>query len=169
MVQRMSHRSSPTPLWICGALALALGCHARGEGSGATEAAALPLTVEFYPASGALPPNLPFSEAVRVGNLVILSGQLGIEPGTMQLVEGGLVPEARQTMENIKSTLEANGLSMRDVVKCTVMLDDISQWADFNPIYAEFFEPPYPARSAFGADGLAMGAALEVECQAAIR
>lgn len=125
--------------------------------------------VEFLPSSGALAADLPFSEAVRVGDTVYLSGQLGALPGQMTVVSGGIVPESRQTLTNIRNTLEANGLSMRDVVKCTVMLADISEWGEFNKIYREFFEKPYPARSAFGADGLALGARVEVECIAALK
>lgn len=67
-------------------------------------------------------------------------------------------------MENIKATLEAHEFSMSDIVKCTIMIDDISEWSSFNDIYVTYFEEPYPARSAFGADGLALGAAIEVEC-----
>ena len=69
-------------------------------------------------------------------------------------------------MENIRAVLQANGLTMKDVVKCTVMLEDIAEWGAFNRVYESFFEAPYPARSAFGADGLALGARLEVECMA---
>lgn len=123
--------------------------------------------VEHLNRSDALPPDLPFSEAVRVGNLYFLSGQLGIKPGTMALVEGGIEAEARQTMENIATVLKANGLSMNDVVKCTVMLADMSEWGTFNEVYRSFFTPPYPARSAFGANGLGLGARAEVECIAA--
>jgi|TARA_R100000005_G_scaffold126_1_gene66 reactive intermediate/imine deaminase len=123
--------------------------------------------VEHLNGSGALPPNLPFSEAVKVGNLYFLSGQLGVKPGTMALVEGGIEAEARQTMENIATVLKANGLSMSDVVKCTVMLADMSEWGTFNEVYRSFFTPPYPARSAFGANGLGLGARAEVECIAA--
>ena len=125
--------------------------------------------VEHLKSSGSLPADLPFSEAVRVGDTVYLSGQIGVEPGTMELVEGGLAAEARQTLENIKATLQANGLSMDDVVKCTVMLADIGEWAVFNEIYRSYFSPPYPVRSAFGANGLAGGARVEVECTAAAR
>ena len=71
-------------------------------------------------------------------------------------------------MQNIATMLEANGYSMSDVVKCTVMLEDISEWGTFNEVYQTFFEAPYPARSAFGADGLAVGARVEVECFAAV-
>lgn len=119
--------------------------------------------------SGAiLPSGLPFSEAVRVGNTLYLSGQIGIVPGTLDLVPGGLTAESRRTMENIKMTLEVHGYSMNDVVKCTVMLADMSKWSLFNDIYKAYFDPPYPARSAFGATGLALGAQLEVECIAAL-
>ena len=123
--------------------------------------------VEHLNGSGSLPPDLPFSEAGRVGNLYFLSGQLGIKPGTMDLAEGGIEAEARQTMENIAAVLKANGLSMSDVVKCTVMLADMSEWGTFNEVYRSFFTPPYPARSAFGANGLGLGARAEVECIAA--
>lgn len=108
--------------------------------------------------------NLPFSEAVMVGDLLFLSGQLGNRPGTADLVAGGIAAEARQTMENIGSVLAANGSSFDRVVKCTIMLADIADWAAFNEVYASFFQPPYPARSAFAASGLALGARVEVEC-----
>lgn len=123
--------------------------------------------VEYHADGVALPAGLPFSEAVRVDRTLYLSGQIGIRPGTLELVPGGLEAEARQTMENIRATLEAYGYEMRDVVKCTVMIDDISRWGEFNAVYVEFFEEPYPARSAFGSDGLALGAVVEVECIAA--
>ena len=119
--------------------------------------------------SGSLPPGLPFSEAVRVDDTLYLSGQVGLKPGEMALVPGGIVAESRQVLENIRIVLEANGLTMKDVVKCTIMLGDIAEWGDFNEVYMEFFSEPYPARSAFGADGLALGAAVEVECMAAYR
>lgn len=108
--------------------------------------------------------DLPFSEAVEVGGTVYLSGQIGVEPGTLSLVEGGMEAEARQTMDNIGRTLEAAGLGFGDVVKCIVMLEDMADWPAFNAVYAERFEAPYPARSALGADGLALGALVEVEC-----
>ena len=77
--------------------------------------------------------------------------------------------EAKQTMDNIRTSLEAHGLSLEDVVKCTVMLADMREWAAFNEIYKSYFTPPYPARSALGANGLALGARVEVECVAAAR
>jgi len=126
-------------------------------------------TVEFLSSGKVLPPDLPFSEAVRVGDVVFLSGQIGLVPGKRELVPGGIAAEARQTMENIRATLEGIGLGMGDLVKCTVMLDDMAEWGAFNEVYKTFFDGRYPARSAFGADGLAMGARVEVECLAAAR
>ncbi|WP_341365979.1 RidA family protein [Yoonia sp. BS5-3] len=119
-----------------------------------------------YLNSGAvLPTNLPFSEVVVAGDTVYLSGQIGNVPGTLELAEGGVTGESRQVMENIKTSLEAHGYSLENLVKCTVMLDNISEWGDFNTVYAEYFAPGrFPARAAFGADGLALGAAVEVDC-----
>jgi reactive intermediate/imine deaminase len=123
--------------------------------------------IEFLNSGKVVPASLPFSEAVRVGNTLYLSGQIGIKPGTLQLVPGGIKEEGRQALENIKTSLEANGYTMRDVVKCTVMLADIFEWAAFNEVYKTAFTPPYPARSAMGTGGLAMGARVEIECIAA--
>lgn len=125
--------------------------------------------VQHLNASGALPEGLPFSEAVRVDDMLYLSGQVGIRSGSLELVPGGIEPEARRTMHNIRSVLLANGLDMDDVVKCTVMLADIAEWPAFNAVYATFFTPPYPARSAFATSGLALGARVEVECLAVYR
>jgi reactive intermediate/imine deaminase len=117
--------------------------------------------------SKVLPPTLPFSEAVRVGNIVYLSGQVGIVPGTTKLVEGGITAETRQALQNIKTTLENHGYSMNDLVKCTAMLADIAEWPAFNDVYKTFFSEHFPARSAFGASGLALKARVEIECIAA--
>lgn len=124
--------------------------------------------VEYLNSGKVLPTTLPFSEAVRVGDLLFLSGQIGVAPGTMALVPGGMEAEARQVMDNIRTVLEAHGRSMGDLVKCTVMLDDMAQWPAFNAIYRTYFTDHFPARSAFGADGLALGALVEVECIAAV-
>ena len=111
--------------------------------------------------------GLPFSAAVRVGEVLYLSGQLGNVPGKLELVPGGMEAETRQTMENIGAVLSANGLSFDDVFKCTVMLADMGEWAAFNRIYVGYFKPDrLPARSAFGAAGLALGARVELECWA---
>ncbi len=123
--------------------------------------------IEFLNSGKVTPTTLPVSEAVRVGDTLYLSGQIGIKPGTFELVAGGIEGEARQTLENIRTTLDTHGYALRDVVKCTVMLADIAEWATFNTVYRNFFSPPYPARSALGANGLALGARVEVECIAA--
>ncbi len=124
--------------------------------------------VTFLNSGKVLPTNLPFSEAVRVGNTLYLSGQIGVVPGSLKLVAGGTPAEANQTMQNIKTSLEAHGYQMADIVKCTVMLADMSEWGSFNEVYKTFFTGRYPARSAFGANGLALGARVEVECIAAV-
>ena len=108
--------------------------------------------------------TLPFSEAVQVGDLLFLSGQIGVAPGTLTLVPGGLEAEAAQALENIKSVLGRHGSSMDRVVKCTVFLADMRDWPSFNVIYRRYFTGPIPARSALGANGLALGAKVEVEC-----
>ena len=125
--------------------------------------------VEFLNPGTVLPQGLPFSEAVRVDHTLYLSGMVGVKPGTVELVSGGIEAESRQTMDNIRMTLEAHGATMDDVVKCTVMLADISEWGTFNQIYQTYFKGRYPARSALGASGLALGARIEVECMAVIR
>ena len=102
--------------------------------------------------------NLPFSDAVSVDNMVYLSGQLGNIPGSFKLIEGGIRAETKQTMENIQSTLAALDLTMDDIVKCTVFIEDIEEWGIFNEEYVKFFPNKKPARSALGADGLALGA-----------
>ncbi len=113
----------------------------------------------------------PFSSAVKSGNLIFLSGQIGtaVVDGAPALVSGGFDAEARQTLENIKSVVEGAGSSMDRVVKCTVMLADMADWPRFNEIYTEYFPGPKPARAAFGANGLALGARVEVDCIAMAR
>jgi len=113
--------------------------------------------------------SLPFSEAVRVGHMLYLSGQLGFDPETSKLAEGGIAGETRQTMENIKATLEKHGSSMAEVVKCTVFLADIDEWAAMNKVYMTYFPSDPPARSALGSSGLALGARTEIECLATVK
>jgi len=125
--------------------------------------------VEFMNSGTVTPNTLPFSEAVRVNDTVYLSGIIGNLPGTLKLAPGGIREETRQVMENIKAVLGAHGYTLKNLVKCTVMLADISEWPAFNEVYKTYFEPPFPARSAFAGSGLAMGARVEVECIAAVR
>ena len=124
--------------------------------------------VEFYPMAGDAERNWPFSEAVRVGDLLFLSGMLGNKPGTSELVPGGIQAETRQTMEHIRATVERHGGSMDRVPKCTVFLADMAEWAAMNEVYVEFFPTHRPARSALGVNGLALGARVEIECIAVI-
>ncbi|WP_379069764.1 RidA family protein [Mesorhizobium sp. UC22_110] len=123
--------------------------------------------MEFINSPAARAAKLPFSQAVRVGDILYLSGALGNVPGKLELVAGGIEAETRQTMENIGTVLRENGLGFADIFKCTVMLADMSKWGDFNRVYLEYFDPDrLPARSAFGTNGLALGAELELECLA---
>ena len=110
--------------------------------------------------------SLPFSQAVRVNGLLFVSGQVGTDRSGA-LVDGGIGPESHQVMRNIRDIIHRRGLQMSDVIKCTVFLANVAQWGDFNKVYTSYFSRPYPARSALGANGLALGAAREVECIAA--
>jgi reactive intermediate/imine deaminase len=112
------------------------------------------------------PPGLPFSTAVRVGDVLYLSGQVGTSPETGQLVPGGIRAETRQTLENIKRTLEQIGSSMDRVFKCTVYLADIADYAAMNEVYRTYFPVDPPARSTVAGSGLAFGARVEIECLA---
>lgn len=110
--------------------------------------------------------GLPFSPAVRVGHMVYLSGQLGNVPGTRQLVDTGIAAQTRQALENIKAVLAAAGSSLARVVKCTVFLTDIRDYAAMNEVYATFFPKDPPARSTVAGSGLALGARIEIDCLA---
>lgn len=136
--------------------------NARAEPDGSDTAVEQP--VEYHSPSGRS--DMPFSESVRVGDLLFLSGQIGavMTEGGRGLSPGGVGPETKQTMENIRGALERRNLSMDDVVKCTVMLADMDEWATMNEVYKTFFTKHFPARSAFGASGLALGARVEIEC-----
>ena len=111
---------------------------------------------------------LPFSEVVKVGKTLYLSGQIGWNAEIGKLAEGGFEGEAHQVMKNIKGTLTKHGYQMSDVVKCLVMLTDIKQFKAFNQVYTQYFSAPYPARSAFAVSELAVGSLVEVECIAAV-
>lgn len=123
--------------------------------------------VEYHAVSPDM--QLPFSEAVRVGHMLYLSGQLGYDSKTSSLVEGGIAAETKQTLENIKAVLEKHGSSMSEVVKCTVFLADIKEWAAMNAVYITYFPSNPPARSALGSSGLALDARTEIECMATVK
>lgn len=137
---------------------------ASHDGRGAPPAAAM----EFLTPYG--PPTRPFSPAVRVGDLVFLSGQIGVQANAQgALVPGGIQPETRQTLENIRDVLQRIGLTMDHVAKCTVFLADMKEWDAMNVVYTQFFPAQKPARSALAASGLALGARVEIECIASAR
>ena len=117
--------------------------------------------IEFFPSHS----GRPFSEAVRIDNVLYLSGELGIRAdGTLA---DGFEAQAHQTMQNIAETLRSLGAGMTDVFKATIMLGDMSRWEEFNVVYLEYFDAErLPSRSAFGSSGLALGAHMEVECWA---
>lgn len=108
-------------------------------------------------------PGLPFSEAVETGQLVFLSGQIG-SGADGKLVAGGIKAETRRTLANIAAVLQRHGMSMDRVVKVTVMMADMAEWAAMNEEYIAAFGNHLPARSAFGTSGLAMNARVEIEC-----
>jgi len=110
--------------------------------------------------------GLPFSSAVRVGNTLYLSGQIGNVPGTRQLADTGIAGQTRQALENIKAVLASAGSSLDRAVKCTVFLADIKDYAAMNTVYATYFPKDPPARSTVAGSGLALGARVEIECLA---
>jgi reactive intermediate/imine deaminase len=120
-----------------------------------------PLSAVFHPFVGV--PGLPFSEAVQVGDWLFLSGQIGLGDDA-GLVPGGIAAETRQTLANMRAVLQRCGSSLERIVKVTVMLADMGEWAAMNAEYVKFFPTHLPARSAFGCNGLAMGARVEIEC-----
>ncbi len=144
-------------------LPLVLSCAAppRSPGAGAP-------SMQFLnsPEMDAL--DFPFSEVVRVGHTLYLSGQVGIRPGSSILAPGGIAGETKQVLENIQDVLERNGSSLDRVAKCTVFLADIAEWSAMNDVYRTFFPENPPARSALGASGLALGARVEIECLAIV-
>ena len=114
-------------------------------------------------------PTRPFTPAVQVGNLLFLAGQIGTAANAQgAVVAGGIKAETRQTMENIKEVLQKSGSSLDRVVKCTVFMADMREWDAMNEVYATYFPRNKPARSALGANGLALSARVEIECIAAV-
>ncbi|HRP34782.1 MAG TPA: RidA family protein [Gammaproteobacteria bacterium] len=125
---------------------------------------ALAADLEFHPMASDPDGRLPFSEAVRAGDLLFLSGMLGIRPGSPGLVPGGIQPETRQALENIRAAVERHGAAMERIAKCTVFLADVGEWAAMNEVYVEFFPAGKPARTALGVGGLPLGGRVEIEC-----
>ena len=139
-------------------LALLLACSACARNA--------PPSIEYLTPFG--PPTNPFSPAVRVGSTLYLAGQLGTD-STGTVVKGGIEAETRQTLRNIAIVLDKTGSSMERVVKCTAFLADMKEWPAMNVVYASFFPTHKPARSAFGATGLALNARIEIDCIAVVK
>jgi len=109
-----------------------------------------------------------YSQAVRVGNTVWVSGQIPLDPATKELVKGDMEAQVRQVFENLKAIVVAAGATFDDVVKATIFLIDLSHFALVNKVMAEYFREPYPARAAVGVSALPRGAQVEVECIVAL-
>jgi 2-iminobutanoate/2-iminopropanoate deaminase len=155
----------PTPRITIGALLCAAVCTAHAappvSKAGASEPVYHALPGDF----GGIAP--PFSESVRVGDMLYLSGQIGTD-ASGKLVSGGIGAEARQTMDNIGTALKRGGSSFERVVQCTVALADIKDWSAFNAVYRGYFSAHFPARMAYATAGLALGARVEVQCNAVV-
>lgn len=145
------HNSQPEPI---------------NTGLAETSTETLPV-IEHRPPGPTSAQDLPFSEAVRAGEIIYLSGLLGTIPGTGKLAPGGIRAETKQIMDNMRRILESNNSALNRVVKCTVILADINEWAAMNEVYATYFvKGRFPARTAFGSNGLLFGARVEIECLA---
>ena len=155
---------------LVGAAAIIFAFSAAAEAQKKDQAKPAPAqstTVEYQ--SAANPSARTLSDFVRVGNILYLSGKLGTDSAG-NLAPGGIGPETKQTLENIKAVLDKNGSSMDNVIKCTVMLADIKEWADMNTVYVTFFKKErLPARSALGVSGLVRNARVEIECMATLK
>lgn len=123
--------------------------------------------VEYLQSDSHKKSDAPYSQVVRVGDMLYLSGLIGSKPGEPGLVAGGIKPETRQAMENVKTLLETYGSSLDEVVKCMCMLGDIADYSDMNEVYKKFFPENRPARSTFAVD-LPIGAKIEIECMAKV-
>ena len=158
----MSFLSRLLPL-VAAPLLIAAGQSGAGEGRPMVERFGSDPAMEAAARSGGF--RIPYSPAVRVGDIVYLSGVIGTrDDGTLP---AGMEAQSRQTMDNIGAMLKRAGRSWDDVFKCTVMIEDMQEWQAFNRVYVTYFKPDrLPARSSFGADGLALGALIEVECLA---
>lgn len=140
-------------------LALLSGCAAHGDHRA---------EVKHHPVPSDPEGKLPFADVVRAGGLLFQSGKLAFDPATGKIVPGGIQAETKATMDNIRDTFARHGVGMDRVVKCTVFLADMKEWAAMNEVYVTYFPEGKPARSALAASGLALGARVEIECIAAL-
>lgn len=152
----------------CARVALATACACVCGMLAETAQAAPDVPLEFHPMEHAPPgTTLPFSEAVRAGDMLYLSGQIGLD-ASGKLVAGGIKAETKQTMDNIGEALAHYGSSFDRIAQCTVALADMADWPAFNEVYRGYFKEHFPARMAFGASALALGARVEVQCNAVV-
>lgn len=142
--------------------ACSLGVAVSANAAPATNNAAITKSSPVFLGDGG---NYPFSEAVRVGDTLYMSGQIGFKDG--KLVKGGVKAEAKQALDNVNETLLKYGYQKSDIIKCMAMLTDMDDFDDFNKVYKAELAKPYPVRSAFGVAKLAAGASVEIECIAA--
>lgn len=122
----------------------------------------------IIPAGGAKP-VAPYSPGIRYGDLVFTSGQIGLDPATWKFVEGGVEAQAKQVLENLKAVLEAAGSDLEHVLKATIFMQDMNDYAAVNAVYGEFFQGEPPARSAVQVGGLPLGALVEIEAVAVVK
>jgi 2-iminobutanoate/2-iminopropanoate deaminase len=119
--------------------------------------------------TAAAPPALgPYSQAVRVGQWLFLSGQIGLDPATGELVSGGVTAETNRVLENLRAVLGAAGASFANVVRTTIYLADLADFGGVNEIYARFFQAPFPARATVGVAALPRGARVEIDAIAVV-
>ena len=121
-------------------------------------------TTEVIAPADVEPTGPPFSPGIRAGDFIYLSGAIGIRPGTLELVSGSLAAQTSQALRNLEAVLEAAGSGLEDVVKCTVFLVDMRDYAAMNEVYGDVWPGDPPARSTVAGDGLALGARVEIEC-----
>ena len=151
---------------VLGGIVGGVSHHAMLTSAAAPEAKVRALRILSTPEQDAL--DLPFAEGVQIGDVIVLSGQIGAPPGSLQLVPGGVKAQTRQALLNIQAALERYGSSMQRVFKCTVFLRDMADWPAMNEVYVEMFDGHRPARSALGASGLALDGEVEIECFALV-
>lgn len=124
--------------------------------------------IDFFASKEEKKKDLPFSDAVKVDNILFLAGQIGMDHSVRKLVAGGIKAETAQALENIKNVLEAHGSDMNHIVKCTVILADINDFKAMNEVYKTYFSNHFPARTTFSA-GLVAGAKIEIEAVAVVK
>ena len=156
--------------WSCALLFIGTSCYSptKNNDNSQESAQAHGSTIEFIQSNIERRQSAPFSEAVRIGDLLFLTGQVGFNNDSLKIASGGIKAEATQALENIKAVLEANGSDLEHVAKCTVILTDRTDFADFNEVFRRYFPEKKPARTTFVAD-LVIDAKIEIDVIAAVK